>query len=1488
MLALLLSELVAIIGSPIVGSYESIMKTVFAAGATSIPSVRYAAADSLRSLGNVLPSRASFLANQCLDRIKKHRKTPDAVHGAGYLLAAVVGGSASSSLGLPHELSANILDLGQQLSCLRPVKKGEEAMITADVEAGWALIGSLTSLGSAAVDPHVKQLINLWAAAFPKEDAASVKKRDANTWAIMLHIRIGALTSIMGFLLDCKELATIEYSKMIAAWLATALASLEHIPTLAKFVTIKELTTRLRMRLYSVFLLIPVHIYEESISKLLPHLVADFTLVESAANVHAVTSLLRSMCHDGDGILLGEGNHETDEQDVEDFLLEHGSLGLRSVENDSHVLFYPSQRYDEGQPLPTNVSVIDGAVMLFGAVYPCIGSQKHRHQLLEHFATCIKTPKVGPRRQAIQINIFTAFLSALKHTVLRKTNLGSDKVITTARALVLDALTNTDVTLRCAAGEALGRMGQVVGGSFVSDIITFSIERIQKDGKIVPRTGLSLGLGCVHRYVGGMAADARLIKNSVDVLQALAKDNTAIVSTWALHAIMLTVDAAGHNLSASINQILTLIQELLMATPGNRTTVLECCGKLLNTIISAIGPELQADAARRKRLLVMCTELQRSTSGAVRLTGLNGIQQMIIFAPQHVDIPTFVPQLQTTLSSKNLQLRCAAAACLRQISQREPALVFRNATGIESKLFRMLDSENDPRLQFDLREAITGMLTALAEKNPRHWLVLCNKVLSGSTEREDQPAEEAAASATAATGDDDDDEEEGGSARITETVRTVLPTTWQTKVFAVTCVRKVIKVCADADPSAANPHIHLGAAKGKTGDFLISHLSEVVRTSYLAATSTINELRQVGLEALQDVIAHFSKSLDLEMGGAHTLLEQYQAQVTSALRPAFDSVTPPDVTCVAAHTVASWISSGVNRNVNDLRRVLSLLEDRLEAIRSAPDPAYNERATTVLRLALLTSWGQMAIGAASQFEEHYLQKIVAPHKPKLADHWSAALKDYAFISLPAEYSDQIPPRGTFYYPGTKAAVLPAYEQSFPILIQAASLYVDTTDEAPQRNYYLLLGLCTRALCGSAVENDVAIAVLEALQNVLPKSKRLAEDPNLFLEVTSVLQRAVRDYGSNVRCAAMLVALKCLQSKEAFSAKELKTMVPGESPLYAILELCVQGLLRAMPHLESQDEAAKARFTFVKQDEALATVSVQSLALIPDLCSPVDSMLMLPTLVKLMLDVLGSPESSVTSAALQTLRKVLQSVPTDGGYAKQADAIVFSSIIAVLDGLDADVCVNPKSLLLALAVLLISAPRCTSEAAVQPRTVEVLLKFVKNDAEPEVQRTAVQIITSMLKLPGIALSRYVPELCSVVIGKLRLAQAQPPTTEQGFLVLKEGIGMLAALIGVANDASRVGVLAIASTHLVGLLTGGTSFQKRLHTEALEQMKKVGPLHPQEFKSVMVAAPTLAQKLGAAIKAGAAPLATTGAARSVQAVHVQAAPKIALKMDFSSFG
>jgi len=1090
----------------------------------------------------------------------------------------------------------------------------------------------------------------------------TLSPKDINGWTVLLYQQLGALTSMQGFLLDCKELATVEVSKMIAGFVSTSFRCIADMPTTSKAQVLQPLAIKLRVRMYRLFLIIPVNIFEDSISKTLPFLVADFTLVESGQSSTGTTSLLQSLCNESDAMLLGRT--ETDQQDVEDILAEHGDLGLRAIENDPHILFAPANRYNE-LPLASTTSAIDAAIQLFGVCYPCVTSQKHRVQLLEHFATTIRKEKVGPRRQAMQINIFAAFLAGMQSTVRRRGKLGSDKVVAAARALVLEALSNGDDTLRCAAGEALGRMGQTVGAGFVTEMIKYSIERIKKDANVHPRTGFSLGLGCILRYKSSMGSGSQQLKSTIEILQALTKDGTPIVCAWSVYSLMLTVNGAGQALDSFIDPILKVVQRVVLDTPAGHTQVLECAGKLLNTLITAIGPELQVDVARREAVLELCNELQASRSGQVRLAGLNGIQQLIIFAPKFVDIPTFIPRLQSTLSSPLLQLRLAAVACLRQLAQRDPLLVLENGSDVERALFQMLDAEDDPRLISDLQEAITSMLLAHAAGAPSHWLRLCNRVLSGAAEAE------ADAQGAQPQGEEEVDDDEVGRVKMKAAVRTVLRTRWQSKVFAVHCVRKIVKVCKDVAPYAENPHFHLAAARAKKGDFLILQLSEVMRTSYLAATSTINELRKVGLQALEDMISNFSSSVDPDLDGEHSLLEEFQAQVTSALRPAFDASTPPDVTCVAAHVVSAWICSGVYRKVADLRRVLMLLAHRLEAIKSAPDPAYNERATTKLRLALLEAWGQMACKASQKLRGfEFLDEVVSPQGEVLAGHWADALHDYALTSLPPEYGDQIPQSGHFYYAGTKAAVLPYYTSGLPVLLQAASLYVKLDNTAAaQPTYYLILGLCTRTLCSNSATAEEALAAVRALRHLLAQSKRVFADAGLFYEVILVLQRALRDFGTDVRTAVLEIVVLLVAAPDF--PKTTGSFSTHSAAVEALLDLCTLAIVRELP--EVAPAASRPRLGSYAagpqggpSGEVIA-LALEGMAFLPALCSESQCEEIRSTVLAVCVKLLQVPSPAGGAAILAALRQAAAPAENEADGAAQArTATTLGALMALLE------------------------------------------------------------------------------------------------------------------------------------------------------------------------------------------------------------------------------
>lgn len=72
----------------------------------------------------------------------------------------------------------------------------------------------------------------------------------------------------------------------------------------------------------------------------------------------------------------------------------------------------------------------------------------------------------------------------------------------------------------------------VLQGFCVTDLLNdmislyLNIDRLKSARDVVSRTGHSLALGCLHRYVGGIGSGQHL-KTSVSILLALAQDGTS-------------------------------------------------------------------------------------------------------------------------------------------------------------------------------------------------------------------------------------------------------------------------------------------------------------------------------------------------------------------------------------------------------------------------------------------------------------------------------------------------------------------------------------------------------------------------------------------------------------------------------------------------------------------------------------------------------------------------------------------------------------------------------------------------------------------------------------------------------------------------------------------------------------------------------------------------------------------------------------------------
>merc|ERR1719219_433133 len=346
------------------------------------------------------------------------------------------------------------------------------------------------------------------------------------------------------------------------------------------------------------------------------------------------------------------------------------------------------------------------------------------------------------------------------------------------------------------------------------------------------------------------------------------------------------------------------------------------------------------------------------------------------------------------------------------------------------------------------------------------WLSLCKEVLTVSVD-----------AATEGSGgderDEDDDNAEFTHGEDSSAVAMVQPR-WGTRVFAAVCLRKIIQECCEGDRA----HFDLCLAKEVTlaggrdeEPYLVLHLSNLVRMCFMAATSDADPLRLEGLRTMQVVIDRFAETTEPEFPG-HVILEQYQAQVGAALRPAFAPDTASHVTATACAVCSTWISSGVARELSDLRRVYQLLVSSLSKLKKGfSSGCYNESSSTLEKLSILKAWAEVYIvsmastssatstpsddedfgdfeGEGKEEEDgkateaSNLTGLVASELASLSKHWLAALKDHALLSLSNEFKSQLPYEGgAFYTMDTIELAKPHYKSTWAAILAAAATWL---------------------------------------------------------------------------------------------------------------------------------------------------------------------------------------------------------------------------------------------------------------------------------------------------------------------------------------------------------------------------------------------------------------------------------------------------------------
>lgn len=1331
-----LSNLVRQIGTavtPLFVEASGIMEPVFACLLHPILSARTATAWCLRCVTMAVPSQLTPLIDRCISRLEHMKSCSDAISGYSLALAALIAAASDCKLGIPHGKPKQVLTCAEDM--LKTATQ-QSRLAVAKISAGYILLNAVVSMGSPVVKENMPRIIQLWRTAFPrstKEAEAEKGRGDAFSWQCALEQRSGAL-GVMLAVANQRELADDEAIKAMLLPVECALVMSSQVGTLIRSYgpKMRALISCVRVRTYQLLMLLPPKSYEHMFHSLLRELVAEVTMSDDQG-AQLMSSVAGVLCSGAEHTLLAPwSGGATDQALVEDQLQTLSHMGSGALENDITCLVSGSAKDVHNlwpEPDTPQVACLDAAVQAFGKVFPMI-PERQKLQIIEHFTEVIKNCKQAQRQQAILLNALCALALAFRSVSESRgcSRLDNEALRKVSTALVESGLESGATPLvRAVAAEALGRLAQAVGDpQFVAlrAQACFDKLRVFRDGR---RAGYALALGCIHRHVGSLGSGQHL-HTGVSILFALARDqNAPSVQAWAMVALSLIAETGGGMFRGYVELALSDCLTLLLNTQSGNVEVVQGIGKLLTALMTCVGPELGSCGTiegLRASLLAACAIQLAHPDPLIKSEAIGGLQQMHLYAPRYVNLGHLVVDIATFLTSQHLCLRKSSVCCLRQLVQREAREVREHAqvlvpqgvvdegkklplpdTGLEGALFDMLDVETDPTLRSHVQETIISLVQATCGELLNQWLLLCKDILATSSDNtrstmivgEEKAAKEG--DEDEESNDDDDATLHVGSSRSAVPDKGKVQPRWPTRVFATQVVQRLMSVC-----DTERAHLDLSLAKelqmssGGRADYLVLHLSDLVRMSFMGATSDNTELRLAGLTSLQDVITRFSTVPEPEFPG-HVILEQFQAQVGAALRPAFTEDTPSHVTAAACQVCSTWIGSGVARDLNDLRRVHQLLVSSLGKLKhgSINTQLYSESAATLEKLSILKAWAEVYVTAVAQETEsnenrrengededinalgasESLLSLVRPELDSLVCYWLAALRDSALLSLPVQFSDQMPSSGGAFYKAESAEECREYyRSSWPPILLALAIWLSKSNfelpenaEAPQTwpdnrresRFHLMMGIAVEALCSRTTYADdhtiqSCVRAIHALLECEWCQLQLMSDIKLPIELCNVLHRLIltRDNLATqqlcVDCAlAILDAAKCsirINASEDMENGNLpsstdsdsrpKTLYAGDEGdegigqgttlTFAMMELCLCVMVRQMPQINSAQMKSRSlaplhmrRFGRLPAESAhLIRSGIQLLVNVPSLCSSKGRLIILPSVLYLII------------------------------------------------------------------------------------------------------------------------------------------------------------------------------------------------------------------------------------------------------------------------------
>ncbi|KOS19218.1 Pof6 interactor protein 1 [Escovopsis weberi] len=1215
--------------------------------------------------------------NRELSLLGTGRNSPRRCTGFAHGLAAALSASPFRPLHGSLDVNSRVLTMATNL--LKSSGQTELRVSSTQIQVAWILIGGLMSLGPNFVKIHLSQLLLLWKNALPKPLAKdNVSSRGLLEASFLTHVRECALGSILAFLQFNNRLLTVDVSKRIATMLQSTTAFLKALPSkkttddisqrLTPALQLQDLEMMVQRRVLQCYIklvnqspaggseaLLQSNLLTLAISLFAdPENYAPNTLSSSIANAAATfESIWEVGDNNGFGItglvsgfnvrrLPGQNDNASQEtqnngpEDTIDQLRQSPVCG--SLEHDACMLYIGEIEDKAGSPDPPATEVINNAIQLFAFAFP-LTPPKVQESILEQirtFASAGSLARDPGRKAAINVNVATAVLCTMR-VATKETGSPSGDVSNIAverllQDIVRDFVIDQDAYVRSLGYSVVARLCNVYGNAFTNQEIKYLVDTIVSNREPTARAGCAMALGSIQTKVGGMAAGYHL-KTILGILMSLCNDPHPVVHYWALEALSLASDAAGLSFASYVPSTLGMLAQLYISETHHAevssaiTMNLEvemlttaAIAKCVDSLVNVLGPDLQDANKSRDLIFTLIEQFQREEDVFVEKAALGCLEHLSLYAPGQMHFADYVKLLQKYLSSENATLRDVAVDGLYNIMKRDPRDVLQQAEKrFEEQLWLVLDA--DPSHD-GTRNIIRNWMNQTCLTETSLWLQRFQAVLKMTrvSAKEDKSADKLAVGALP----DLRDEEVAGFAgtlakedKGDDAGSEAEPLRWQVTTFAISCIYDMFALVAKDAASNGESPAQLA---------LQNKIADVVRMAFSASTSSVLELRIWGLKIIGAVLKMFGKTADPDFEEA-MLLEQYQAQISSALTPAFAADSSPELASEAVNVCASFISIGIVTDVDRMGRILKTLVNALKSFSTDCDNAgigdlkgLSSNAQVMVKISVFSAWAELQVASS---EQKYLLDVLRPHIGTLAPLWLESLREFARLRFEPDISMTLGPPSlsgsldTIYAALNRETLLRFYQDSWLKLVDAIASLIEQDSEfvfdaldgkessigaasntngptkMPGINYrdepvaffFVLFGLAFEALAtrpgqdNSLATQEQMLAILQALKKILHPSVtgHAIYRSDVFSETMDLLDRLVLTEGLDVQTVIVEVARDlCVTHPSARrqNAEQEGDFSEDIDQLFELTRIIVLVLSGLLPNLSEGNQPAR--------------------------------------------------------------------------------------------------------------------------------------------------------------------------------------------------------------------------------------------------------------------------------------------------------------------------